>query len=72
VRSGLNSPRLGERLLGIPTENEFDVPVGIVPIHQAFREMENFLCIVDSIQYFANTAFSLSQTNKNQNPQLST
>src|ERR1017187_3147975 len=50
VRFSLNSPRLGERTLEIPTENELDVPAGIVPPYQAFGQIVDFLRIVDAIK----------------------
>src|ERR1039457_3990120 len=46
----LNRPRLVERALEIPAENEFDVPAGIVPAHQAFGQIVNPLCIVDAVE----------------------
>src|ERR1035441_3672859 len=49
-KCGLSSPRLVKRALEIPAENEFDVPAGIVPAHQAFGQIVNSLCIVDAIE----------------------
>src|ERR1035441_5372433 len=46
----LNRPRLVERALEIPAENEFDVPAGIVPAHQAFGQIVDPLCIVDAVE----------------------
>src|ERR1022692_5353695 len=49
-KCGLSSPRLVKRALEIPTENELDVPAGVVPAHQAFSQIVNSLCIVDAIK----------------------